>query len=132
MVREKTRMNSGLVELASAFNQTAALDWYTAIALEKVSRRPALVRVLAEKEGIAADEVARIIRSRLRSVEGLHDFMRLTGVVKEGVTCAPPVNGFSIQLHDLNNDCWRLLRRYLSFDDVKRFTVAKQHHSTSS
>ncbi|KAL1477355.1 hypothetical protein MTO96_035797 [Rhipicephalus appendiculatus] len=64
------------------------LDRYTANALEKVSRCPALVRVLAEKEGIAADEVATMIRRRLMSVDGVHDFMRLTGVVKERVTCA--------------------------------------------
>ncbi|KAH7944124.1 hypothetical protein HPB52_016340 [Rhipicephalus sanguineus] len=64
-----------------------------------------------------------MVRSRLRSVDGLHDFMRLTGVVKERVTCVPPVDDCGTQLQDLGNDCWRLLRRYLSFDDVKRFTV---------
>ncbi|KAH7944250.1 hypothetical protein HPB52_017640 [Rhipicephalus sanguineus] len=122
-LRETTRRNSGLLELAGAFNQTTAIDWYTANALEKVSRHPALVRELAQKEGIAADEVTTMLRSRLRSVEGLHDFTRLTGVVKKRVTCAPPVNDCSIQLQDLNAYCWRIVRRYLSFDDVKRFTV---------
>ncbi|KAL1477258.1 hypothetical protein MTO96_035883 [Rhipicephalus appendiculatus] len=73
-----------------------------------------------------------MIRSRLRSVEGLHDFMRLTGVVKECVTCAPPVDGCRMQLQDLNDDCWRLVRRYLSFDDVKRFSIASKNHTTSS
>ncbi|KAH7944125.1 hypothetical protein HPB52_016341 [Rhipicephalus sanguineus] len=65
-----------------------------------------------------------MIRSRLSSVEGLHDFMRLTGVVKECVTCAPPVDGCGMQLQDLEDDCWRLVRRYLSFDDVKCSTIA--------
>ncbi|KAH6942177.1 hypothetical protein HPB50_001746 [Hyalomma asiaticum] len=83
------------------------------------------------KKGIPADQMARMVRSRLRSVEGLHDFMRLTGVVKERVTCIPPADGCSMQLQDLNSDCWDLVKRRLSFDDVKRFTVAKPESSTS-
>lgn len=79
------------------------------------------MREAAEKVGVPAHELASMIRSRLRSIEGLHDFMRLTGVVKKYVTCAPPVGGSSVQLHDLNAECWRQVRRYLCFDDVKRF-----------
>ncbi|KAL1445596.1 hypothetical protein MTO96_044927 [Rhipicephalus appendiculatus] len=104
---------------------------YTATALEKVSRNPGLLRELAKKEGIATGQVASTLRSRLSSVEGLNDFMRLTGVVKESVTCAPPVVGCGMQLQDMGNDCWRLVRRYLSFDDVKRFTIAKPDHPSS-
>ncbi|KAL1440477.1 hypothetical protein MTO96_009410 [Rhipicephalus appendiculatus] len=122
-IMETTRRNSGLVERATAFKQTSALDRYTATALEKVSRHPALLKVLAEKEGIAVCEISRMVRSRLRGVAGLHDFMRLTGVVKQRVTCVPPAGDFRMQLQDLNDDCWRLLRRYLSFDDVKSFAV---------
>ncbi|KAL1473449.1 hypothetical protein MTO96_038659 [Rhipicephalus appendiculatus] len=73
-----------------------------------------------------------MIPSRLRGVEGLHDFMRLTGVVKECVACAPPVDGGTIQLQYLKDDCWRLVRRYLSLDDVKRFSIAIKDHSMSS
>lgn len=129
-VRETTRRNSGLVERAAAFNDATCIDRYTATAFEKVSRYPGLMRELAEKEGIAVGEVSRMIGSRLRRIEGLHDFMRLTGVVKECVTCTPPVDGCSMQLQDLNNDCWRLLRRYLSFDDVKSFTITEPDHPT--
>ncbi|KAL1422467.1 hypothetical protein MTO96_022105 [Rhipicephalus appendiculatus] len=120
---------------ANTMQHCISLDfkqWYMANALEKLSRSPALVRELAQKEGIVADEVARAIRRRLRNVEGLHDFMRLTGVVKECVTCEPPVDGCSVQLEDLNDDCWRLVRRYLSFDDVKRFTTGEQDKSMPS
>ncbi|KAH7943601.1 hypothetical protein HPB52_009418 [Rhipicephalus sanguineus] len=131
-IRETIRRNTCLLERAAAFNQTTALDRDTAAALEKVSRRPALVRELAEKEGIAPCEVARMVRSRLRSVDGLHDYMRLTGVVKECVACAPPVEVGSTQLHDLNTDCWRALRRYLSFDDVTCFTVDRPDKLTPS
>ncbi|KAH7985072.1 hypothetical protein HPB52_024327 [Rhipicephalus sanguineus] len=122
-IMDTTRRNSGLVNRAVVFKQSCPLDWYTATALEKVSRHPALLKVLAEKEGIAACDVARMVRSRLCSVDGLHDFMRLSGVVKERVTCVPPIGDSSKQLADLHIDCWRVLRRYLSFDDVKRFAV---------
>ncbi|KAL1478368.1 hypothetical protein MTO96_035066 [Rhipicephalus appendiculatus] len=71
-----------------------------------------------------------MVRSRLRSVEGLHDFMRLTGVVKECVTCAPSNHGCDMQLQDMNDDCWHLVRRYLSFDDVKCSAVAVPDLST--
>ncbi|KAH6937591.1 hypothetical protein HPB50_001871 [Hyalomma asiaticum] len=74
---------------------------------------------------MAEDEVGRLIRSRLRSVEGLDDYMQLTGVVKRHVRCASPPSGCSKQLDDLNDDCWRILRSFLSFDDVKRFTAAQ-------
>lgn len=127
-IRETTRRNCGLVERAATFNQSAPLDRYTASAFEKVARSPALVRELAQKTGVADTEVTGALRSRLRSVEGLHDFMRLTGVVKECVTCAPPVRGCGTQLHDLNDDCWRLVKSYLSFDDVKRIAVASPFH----
>ncbi|KAH7947706.1 hypothetical protein HPB52_015225 [Rhipicephalus sanguineus] len=122
-IMDTTRRNSGLVNRAVVFKQSCPLDWYTATALEKVSRHPALLKVLAEKEGIAACDVARMVRSRLCSVDELHDFMRLSGVVKERVTCVPPIGDSSKQLADLHIDCWRVLRRYLSFDDVKRFAI---------
>ncbi|KAL1469684.1 hypothetical protein MTO96_040919 [Rhipicephalus appendiculatus] len=131
-IQQTSRRNCGLVERAAAFKQTTPVNWYTASAFEKVVRNPALMKELAEKEDIAVAEVARMIRSRLRSVEGMHDFMRLTGVVKEFMTCAPSGDGGRMQLQDLNDDCWRLVRRYLSFDDVKRFSIAIEDHSTSS
>ncbi|KAL1440476.1 hypothetical protein MTO96_009409 [Rhipicephalus appendiculatus] len=131
-IMETMRRNCGLLERAAAFKQTSSLDRYTATALEKVSRHPALLKELAEKEGMTACEVARMVRSRLRSVEGLHDFMRLTGVVKERVMCAPPDGDCRKQLHDLNMDCWLLLRQYLSFDDVKQCTTGKPDKSTPS
>ncbi|KAL1462019.1 hypothetical protein MTO96_043269, partial [Rhipicephalus appendiculatus] len=119
IIRETTQRNCDILERAAAFIQTAPLDWHTANAFEKIARSPALIRELAKKEGIASGEVARMLRSHLRSVEGLHDFMRLTGVVRESVKCAPTVEGCGMRLPDLSDDCWRLVRRYLSFDDVK-------------
>ncbi|KAL1480922.1 hypothetical protein MTO96_050635 [Rhipicephalus appendiculatus] len=49
----------------------------TATALEKVSRNPALVRELADQDGIPARQAAKMIRSRLSIVEGLHDFIHI-------------------------------------------------------
>ncbi|XP_037521821.2 uncharacterized protein LOC119399076 [Rhipicephalus sanguineus] len=130
IIRETTQRNCDILERAAANIERAPLDWHTATAFEKVARSPALIRELSEKEGIATAEVARMLRSRLRCVEGLHDFMRLTGVVKDSVKCAPSVEGRGMQLPDLSDDCWRLVRRYLSFDDVKR--IHKPCHFASS
>lgn len=131
-ILETTRRNSGLLARASAVSRTTAPNWYNAAALEEVSRHPALVRELAKMEGVAPDEMARLLRSQLRSVEGMDNFMRLTGVVKERVTCAPPVDGCSTQLEDLNSDCWALVRRYLSFNDVKHPAIVKLDNFRSS
>ncbi|KAL1484635.1 hypothetical protein MTO96_032485 [Rhipicephalus appendiculatus] len=90
------------------------------------------VRVLAEKEGIRRERNVRDACYEAVSVasKGFHGFMRVTGVVKESVTCLPPADGCSVQLPDLNNDCWRLVRRYLSFHDVKRSSVVETGDAT--
>ncbi|XP_075724194.1 uncharacterized protein LOC142766876 [Rhipicephalus microplus] len=131
-IRKRTQRNRDILERAAAFIKIAPLDRHTATAFEKVARNPALTRELAKKENITTAEVARMLRSHLRSVEGLHDFMRLTGVVKKSVKCVPPADDCGMQLHDLNEDSWRLVRRYLSFDDVKYFSIAIEDPSTSS
>ncbi|KAL1483068.1 hypothetical protein MTO96_002138 [Rhipicephalus appendiculatus] len=95
-IREATRRNCGLVERAAAFDQTGPLDRYTASAFETVARSPALLRELAQKTGVAAAEVAERLQSRL-----------------EGAA--------ECKLHDLSDECWRLVRSYLSFDDVKPY-----------
>ncbi|KAL3255563.1 hypothetical protein MRX96_017461 [Rhipicephalus microplus] len=74
---------------------------------EKVSKNPALVRELADRWDIPACQAAKVIRSHLKNVEGLDDFMRLTGVVKEHVTCVPPAEDGGMQLQDLGHGCWR-------------------------
>ncbi|KAH8034117.1 hypothetical protein HPB51_020134 [Rhipicephalus microplus] len=124
----KHRYPDDCMTLLSVLEALALSKQYTASAFEKVARSPALVRELAQKTGVAVTEVTGALRSRLRSVDGLHDFMRLTGVVKECVTCAPLVGGCGMQLHDLNDDCWRLVKSYLSFDDVKRIAIASPFH----
>lgn len=54
---------------------------------------------------------------RSGSIESVHDFMRLVGVVRERVVCHPRKDGRP-QLDDLNDDCWRLVRRHVTLANV--------------
>lgn len=116
-VRDTSRRNSGFVARAAQFLNHARCDRPCAAALDRVSRHTALVAELAEVLSIGDDEAARMVRRRFRSIEGLDDFMRLTGVVKQRVTCQPREHGRT-QLDDLNSECWSHVRRYLLLDDV--------------
>ncbi|KAL1467185.1 hypothetical protein MTO96_026242 [Rhipicephalus appendiculatus] len=84
---------------------------------DRVYRHPALMAELAEVLSIDEAEARERMGQRFRSIEGLHDFMRLTGVVQERVTCLPSEDG-STQLDALDDDCWSHVRRYLQLDDV--------------
>ncbi|KAL1430288.1 hypothetical protein MTO96_015168 [Rhipicephalus appendiculatus] len=44
--------------------------------------------------------------------------MRVAGVVKDRVSCDRREDGH-LQLDDLNEDCWSLVRRHLKVEDVK-------------
>ncbi|XP_049523642.1 uncharacterized protein LOC125945593 [Dermacentor silvarum] len=90
---------------------------HCAAGLDRVSRHPALVAELAEVLSIDQVEAADMVQRRFRSIEGLHEFMRLAGVVKGRVTCLPREDG-RMQLDDLNDDCWAHVRRYLELDDL--------------
>ncbi|KAH8038075.1 hypothetical protein HPB51_021632 [Rhipicephalus microplus] len=90
---------------------------YCAAGLERVYRNPALLTELAEVLSIDEAEARERVRQRVRSIEGLQDFMRLAGVVKECVTCLPSEDG-STQLDALNEDCWSHVRRYLQLSDL--------------
>ncbi|XP_075558173.1 uncharacterized protein LOC142590165 isoform X1 [Dermacentor variabilis] len=116
-VRDTSRRNSGLVARAAQLLNHARCDRLSAAALDRVSRHPALMAELVEVLSIDEDEAARMVRQRFRSIEGLHEFMRLAGVVKQRVTCRPREDGRA-QLDDLNSECWCHVRRYLQLDDV--------------
>ncbi|KAH7978064.1 hypothetical protein HPB49_004352 [Dermacentor silvarum] len=88
-----------------------------AAGLDRVSRHPALVAELAEVLSIGQVEAADMVQRRFRSIEGLHGFIRLTGVIKGQVTCLPREDGRT-QLDDLKDNCWAHVRRYLALDDV--------------
>ncbi|XP_037522663.1 uncharacterized protein LOC119399861 [Rhipicephalus sanguineus] len=110
--------NSGIVARAARFVKCTMCDRRCAGALETVSRHPALMEELAEVLSLSDAELASLVRTRLREIQNVHDFMRLAGVVKDTVTCQPREDGRK-QLHDLNEYCWGHVRRYLLFDDVR-------------
>ncbi|KAH7950309.1 hypothetical protein HPB49_022228 [Dermacentor silvarum] len=116
-VLDTTRRNSGFVARAAQFLNGERCDRLCAAGLDRVSRHPALVAELAEVLAIDQVEAADMVQRRFRSIEGLHEFMRLAGVVKERVTCLPREDRRT-QLDDLNDDCWAHVRRYLQLDDV--------------
>ncbi|XP_065304297.1 NLR family CARD domain-containing protein 3-like [Dermacentor albipictus] len=117
-VQEVTRRNQSLVALASYFRPGFNCDKRVAAALERVEHHPALVEEVAELTAVSEGEASDAIRAAVRTFQGLHDFMRMAGVVRERVTCHPRDDG-STQLDDLNEYCWRSVRRYISLDDVR-------------
>ncbi|KAL3190960.1 hypothetical protein MRX96_019202 [Rhipicephalus microplus] len=68
------------------FLKQARCDTPCAAALDRVHRHPALVAELSKVLFRLRDRrCSRRIRQRFRSIEGMHKFMRLAGVVKEYV-----------------------------------------------
>ncbi|KAH7947386.1 hypothetical protein HPB52_011243 [Rhipicephalus sanguineus] len=88
-------------------------------ALEQVWRHTGLLEELAEQQSLSVTDVTSMVRRGLRSVEGLHDFMRLARVVQHSVVCEPGQDSRP-QLDALNEDSWRLVRRYMALNDVRR------------
>ncbi|KAH7970735.1 hypothetical protein HPB49_014914 [Dermacentor silvarum] len=117
-VRDTARRNCGLVTRAVQFARGRALDRHCAIALELVWRHASLLEELAEQLSVSVDEASATVRRGLRSMEGLHDFMRIARVVRDAVVCDPSSDG-GPRLDTLNDDCWRLVRRYLMLGDVR-------------
>ncbi|XP_077512544.1 uncharacterized protein LOC144123613 [Amblyomma americanum] len=116
-VCDTARRNSGLVARAALFVRGARQESCFARALEHVSDHPVLLEELCERESLSASAAAAMIRSRLKTIEGMNEFMRLAGVVKERVTCHTSPEGRT-QLMNLDEYCWRHVRQYLKIDDV--------------
>ncbi|KAL3198110.1 hypothetical protein MRX96_014544 [Rhipicephalus microplus] len=108
--------------------QKLLLTLHSAGALEQVWRHAGLLEELAEQQSISVAEVTSIVHRGLLSFEGLHDFMRLAGVVQESVVCDPRQHDRP-QLDTLNEDCWRLVRRFLVLNDVRQ---PSKHHSCTA
>ncbi|KAL1477298.1 hypothetical protein MTO96_035845 [Rhipicephalus appendiculatus] len=126
-VRDTVRRNCGLVANAAQFIRGLTLGRRSAGALEQVWRHTGLLEELAERQGLSVAETRPIVRRGLRSIEGLHDFMRLAHVVQDSVVCEPRQDGRP-QLDTLNEDCWRLVRRYLVLDDVGQPSEHRWRH----
>lgn len=116
-VWETTRRNYGLVSRAAEFADGRRRDGYCARALEPVCRNPALLEEFAELKSVGMAAAVAMLQLALRTTEGMPDFMRLAGVVKERVVCCASDDGRP-QLDDLDADSWARVRHYLSLDDV--------------
>lgn len=118
VVNETVLRNSGLVARAARIKQASHLDRYVTGALERVIQHPALLDEVAESAKLGHEELMLLVRDRLESTQTMDGFMQVVGVVKERVVCHPTGDGRT-QLDDLNEDCWRFVRRYLKTDEVQ-------------
>ncbi|XP_037572304.2 uncharacterized protein LOC119454445 [Dermacentor silvarum] len=116
-VRDTANRNYDLVTRAALFVSGSRDDRYHVAALERVYKHTALLEELAEVLCMDEAEVAVHVRESLKCIEGLHDFLRYAGVVKERLEFHPNEDGRA-QLDALNEDCWRVVRRHLMLDDV--------------
>ncbi|XP_077536585.1 uncharacterized protein LOC144148929 [Haemaphysalis longicornis] len=117
-VWDTTRRNCGLLTNAADFARGARRDRRCGRALERMQSHPELVEEVARLEEVDQARAASMVRDGLRSMEGLHDFMRLAGVVQERVSCHARDDGCT-QLDALNEHCWRAVRCYLKLFDIK-------------
>ncbi|KAH7947454.1 hypothetical protein HPB52_012183 [Rhipicephalus sanguineus] len=115
---EVVRRNNSLVTRATHFVMGTKSHKYCAEALELVHSTPGLVARL--QNSTSADENQAVVRiwKSLKNFSELDEFMRVTGVVKDRVTCHPRDDG-KMQLADLNRDCWLYIRRYLMVSDIR-------------
>ncbi|KAH7944713.1 hypothetical protein HPB51_028575 [Rhipicephalus microplus] len=118
-IRDTVCRNSCLVQLAGEFVSGLRCDRYCAGALERMYRHVALPERVAQISSVSEVEASAMIREALKGMQGMHDFMRLAGVVKDRVKCGPATAPFLSQLDRLDDICWMRVRRYLRLDDVR-------------
>ncbi|XP_050030266.1 uncharacterized protein [Dermacentor andersoni] len=117
-VCDATRRNSDLVTQAAQFVSGTLVDRYGAEALERIVEYPTLLEELTQLLSVTDAEAKGLVRAGLKSIQCLDGFMRVTGVVKDRVSCHRHEDGH-MQLDDLNEDCWSLVRRHLKVEDVR-------------
>ncbi|KAK8758969.1 hypothetical protein V5799_003399 [Amblyomma americanum] len=90
---------------------------YGAEALDRVRGHVALPGRVAELASVSEAEATCMIRAAAAGLRGLHDFMRLAGVVQEHVVCFARED-CRPQLDTLGEYGWSLIRRYLFLDEI--------------
>ncbi|KAL1473753.1 hypothetical protein MTO96_038495 [Rhipicephalus appendiculatus] len=115
IVWDTMRRNSGRLRHAALFVSGNRCDRACAEALEWMHLHPALPEQVAELSLVHEGDAVVMIRDAVKSLEGMHDFMRLAGVVSRRVSCQRREEA---QLNDLNEYCWRRVRGYLRLSDV--------------
>ncbi|XP_077549382.1 uncharacterized protein LOC144162639 [Haemaphysalis longicornis] len=126
-VWDTTRRNRGLLTAAADFARGTRRDRHCALALDRMRDHPELVEEVARLEKVDEARAASMIRDGLRSIEGMDDFMRFAGVVKECVSCHPREDGRA-QLDALNEYCWSAVRHYLKLYDIGDTTGTAPPH----
>ncbi|KAH7942818.1 hypothetical protein HPB52_001600 [Rhipicephalus sanguineus] len=118
--QDVVRRNCGLVDRASRFVM-GERDRYGASALEFVSKHPKLVENVQRDAALPGDAEARNkiagVTRHLRCID-LHEFMRMTGVVKREVVWDYREEDDRTQMDKLNYYCWKHVRQYLKLTDV--------------
>ncbi|KAL3203373.1 hypothetical protein MRX96_041893 [Rhipicephalus microplus] len=117
-VKQTVWRNDGFIPRAARIKQVSQYDRYFTGAVERVARYPALMDEVARRAKLERAELDALERDHLKETRSMDGFMRATGVVKERVICHLADDG-RMQLDELNEDCWSLVRRYLVTDDVK-------------
>ncbi|KAH6922102.1 hypothetical protein HPB50_009514 [Hyalomma asiaticum] len=112
-VKETAWRNSGIVARAARIRRASHFDRYVTGALERAVRHPALFEEVARSAKVDKQILRVLVRDRLSKTQSLDGFMRVVRVVKERVVCHPAEDG-RMQLDDLNEDCWSLVRRYVT------------------
>ncbi|XP_054934320.2 uncharacterized protein [Dermacentor andersoni] len=111
--------NRSLVERATRF-VLGDRDPYCARPFELLSEHPVLVDNVRARASLGGEvEAAAVVKGVLRCLgrADVHEYMRLTGVVKTRVECNVRHDG-GMQLDELDYDCWTHIRRYLEVADV--------------
>ncbi|KAH7944030.1 hypothetical protein HPB52_014744 [Rhipicephalus sanguineus] len=115
-VAKVVHRNNSLVTRATHFVM-GTRHKYCAAAFELVHSTPGLVARVQNYASVDEDEAVQRIRRSLNGLCELDGFMRVTGVVKDSVTCHRREDGV-MQLTDLNTDCWLHVRQHLKVSDI--------------
>ncbi|KAH8038078.1 hypothetical protein HPB51_021635 [Rhipicephalus microplus] len=130
-VRQTACRNSGYVARAAQFLKGTRCDTPCAAALDRVYRHPALVAELSEALSVSEADAIVAVRERFRNIEGMHEFMRLTGVVKARVSCQPRDDGRT-QLDSLNEHCWaHQVRAFVREEVARQLSLVPFTHETT-
>lgn len=117
-VNDVVQRNLSLVTRAASFVVGHA-TWHGARALELVASNPALVGSVCQLALVDDQEAANMIQDHTKRFQGLHDFMRSTGIVQQHVICRKSKDNH-LQLDHLDEYSWLCVRSYLRLADILR------------
>ncbi|KAH9366709.1 hypothetical protein HPB48_010386 [Haemaphysalis longicornis] len=115
-VLQVVQRNFHLVTLGAHF-VAGNLNRPCAHAFEQVASHPALEVITGRLLSVDGSEAKQKIRDTLSSVQGMHLFMRMAGVVGSEVVC----HARDFQLTDIDEYSWLEIRRYLRLADIVPF-----------